>query len=110
VSFDPYAVLDGRRFLAMLGINEAARCLGLPSLFAHLCQQAIKRGEHLLVVQSDGALLGGRFGIRFVFGVAGGIHGGGRHAAGHLPVRGGLPTGGGDRERHHADARLPADG
>src|SRR5262245_59528359 len=83
VSFDPYAVLDGRRFLAMLRISEAARCLGLPSLFAHLCKQAIERGEHRLVVASDGALLGGGFGVRFTFGIAGGIHGGG-HPADHL--------------------------
>ena len=57
VRFDPCVGLDGRRFLAMLGINEAARCLGLPSLFAHLCKQGIERGEHRLVIESDGALL-----------------------------------------------------
>jgi hypothetical protein len=46
VRFDPCVGLDGRRFLALQDINEATRRLGLPSLFAHLCQNGIKRGEH----------------------------------------------------------------
>ena len=86
VRFDPYVGgLGGRLFLAMLGINDIARRLGLPSLFADLCKQVIKRGEHRLVIESDGALLGSRRGVRFAFGVGGRIDGGGRHPVGHLP-------------------------
>jgi hypothetical protein len=65
VRFDPYVGLGGRLFLAMLGINDFARRLGLPSLFTDLCKQVIKRGEHRLVIESDGALLGSRRGVRF---------------------------------------------
>ena len=67
--FDPCVGLDGLWFLAMLGIDEVARCLGLPSLFAHLCKQGIERGEHRLVIESDSALLGGLFGVEFALGV-----------------------------------------
>ena len=74
-----------RLFLAMLGINDFARRLGLPSLFADLCKQVIKRCEHRLVIESDGALLGSRCYVRFAFGVGGGIDGGGRLPVGHLP-------------------------
>jgi hypothetical protein len=68
----------------MLGITtslDASAC----RLFADLCKQVIKRGEHRLVVESDGALLSSRCGVRFAFGVFGRIDGGGRHPAGHLP-------------------------
>jgi hypothetical protein len=85
VRFDPYVGLGGRLFLAMPGINDFARRLSLPSLFADLCKQVIKRGEHRLVIESDGALLGSRRGVRFAFGDGGGIDGGGGHLAGHLP-------------------------
>ena len=72
--FDPYVGgLGGRLFLAILGINDIARRLGLPSLLADLCKHVIKRGEHRLVIESDGALLGSRCGVRFAFGVGGGI-------------------------------------
>ena len=49
--FDPYVGLGGRLFLAMLGINDFARRLGLSSLFADLCKQVIKRGERRLVIE-----------------------------------------------------------
>jgi hypothetical protein len=49
--------LGGRRFLAMVRIN-------LLSLCAHLCKQAVERGEHLLVIEGNGALVGVRFGVR----------------------------------------------
>jgi hypothetical protein len=41
----------------MLRINEIARCLNLLSLLAHLCKQAIERGEHLLVIEVTALLL-----------------------------------------------------
>ena len=110
--FDPSVGLDGRRFLAMLRINEVARCLGLPSLFAHLCKQGIERGEHRLVIESDGALPGGRFGVEFALGVGTGIAGG-RHPAGyHLDRRAPYVTAATAiiPDGHHADARLPTDG
>ena len=99
--FDPCVGLDGRRFLVMLGISEAARCLGLPSLFAHLCKQAIKRGQHRFIIEGDGALLGGRFVVRFAFGVDGGIYGG-RASGWSPPARGGLLLGRDPRGRHGA--------
>jgi hypothetical protein len=52
VRFDPYVGgVGGRLFLAMLGINDFARRLGLSSLFADLCKQVIKRGERRLVIE-----------------------------------------------------------
>ena len=58
-------------FWASTTLPDASACR---SLLAHLCQHAIKRGEHRLVIESDGALLGSRCGVRFAFGVGGGIH------------------------------------
>jgi hypothetical protein len=83
--------LDGLWFLAMLRINEVARCLALPSLFAHLCKQGIERGEHGLVIENDSALLGGLFGVQFALDVSD-VHSGG-HPADRLPGRGRAPHG-----------------
>jgi len=97
VRFDPYVGLGGRPFLAGL-INDFARRIGLRCLFAHLCQEAVKRGEHLSVVESDGASLAGRFGVRLAFEIRSGLQDL-RASVWSPPGAGGLPGGGGDRER-----------
>jgi hypothetical protein len=98
VRFDPYVGLGGRPFFARLSINDLARRIGVRCLFAHLCQEAIKRGEHLSVVESDGASLAGRFGVRLAFEIRSGLQDL-RASVWSPPGAGGLPGGGGDRER-----------